>query len=79
MQASQAYILVAIIALLIIAIVMFFVRKNKKQEKLTHLAGISFVFIIAGMLFGDSRAVGYTLIGIGILLALIDIFRKMRK
>lgn len=79
MEPSQIYILIAIIALLIIAIVVFFVRKNKKQKPLTPLAGLAFGFIIAGIVFGDSRLVGYSLIAIGVLLAIIDAVKKMKK
>ena len=81
MEASQIYILISIIVLLIIAILFFFVKKNKnnKQKTLTPLAGIAFGFILAGIIFGDSRLVGYSLIGIGVLLAVIDIIIKLRK
>lgn len=79
MEASQIYILISILALLIIAIVIFLVKKNKKQKPLTPLEGFAFGFIIVGVVFGDSRLVGYSLIGIGILLAVIDIVIKSKK
>jgi hypothetical protein len=34
-------------------------------------------FTLAGSLFGDSRLVGYSLIGIGVIVALIDIIKKI--
>ena len=77
MVSSQIYILIAIVVLLIIAILVFFVRKNKKQKPLTPLAGLAFGFIIAGIIFGESRLVSYSLLGIGILLAIIDMIKKM--
>ncbi|MFA5019694.1 MAG: hypothetical protein WC533_01205 [Candidatus Pacearchaeota archaeon] len=79
MEASQIYILISIVVLLIIAILVFFVRKNKKQKPLTLLAGLAFGFIIAGIVFGESRLVSYSLIGIGVLIALIDIIKKSKK
>ena len=79
MEAIQIYILISIIALLVIFILMFFVKKNKKQKRLTPLSGLAFVFVIFGIVFGDSRLTGYSLIGIGVLLALIDIFVKMKN
>ncbi|MDD5191648.1 MAG: hypothetical protein PHH54_01995 [Candidatus Nanoarchaeia archaeon] len=79
MEASQIYILISIIVLLIIAILVFFIKKNRKQKSLTLLASLAFVFIIAGIIFGDSRLVGYSLIGIGVLLAIIDMVRKLKK
>jgi hypothetical protein len=79
MEASQVYILVSIVVLLIIAIFIFFVKKNKKEKRLTPLAGIAFGFILAGIIFGDDRLIGYSLIGVGVLLAIIDIFKNIKK
>ncbi|MDD5178458.1 MAG: hypothetical protein PHT54_04240 [Candidatus Nanoarchaeia archaeon] len=80
MEASQIYILISIVVLLIIAILLFFVAKKRKEErKPTKLAWFAFAFIIAGIIFGDSRLIGYSLMGIGILLAVIDIFNKHKK
>jgi len=76
MEISQIYILILIVVLLIIAILVFFIKKNKKQKPLTPLAGLAFGFVIAGIIFGESRLVGYSLIGIGVLFAIIDIIKK---
>jgi hypothetical protein len=43
------------------------------------LAGLAFAFIIAGIIFGDSRLVGYSLIGVGDLIAIMDIVIKLKK
>lgn len=77
MDASQIYILIAVVVLLIIAILVVFVKK-KGVKPFTPLAGLAFAFILAGIIFGDSRAVGYSLMGIGVILAIIDIVRKSR-
>ena len=81
MDASQTYILIGIIVLLIIAVFVIFVKKGgkKKMKPLTPLAGFAFAFIIAGILFGDSRWLGYSLMGIGVVLAIIDIIMKRKK
>lgn len=79
MVISQIYVLIAIIVLAIIAILMFFVRKDNKQKPLTPLAGLAFGFVIAGIIFGETRLVGYSLIGIGVLLAIIDTIIKLKK
>lgn len=78
-ETSQIYILIAVVALLIIAIVIFFVRKDKRREPLTPLAGFSLMFVLTGVMFGDDRLVAYSLMGTGILLAIIDIIIKRRK
>ena len=79
METIQIYILISIIALLMIFILMFFVKKNKKQKRLTPLSGLALVFVIFGIVFGDSRLTGYSLIGIGVLLAVIDSFIKLKS
>jgi hypothetical protein len=76
---TPMYIAISIIALLIIAALVFFVKKNKKQKRLSTLTGLSFVFVIAGIVFGDDRLIGYGLIGVGIILAVVDIIMKSKK
>jgi len=73
------YIAISITALLIIAALVFFVKKNKKQKRLSPLTGLSFAFVIAGIVFGDDRLIGYGLIGVGIILAVVDIIMKSKK
>ena len=79
MESSQIYILISIGVLLAIFLVFFFLRKNKKQKRMTPLASLAFAFVIAGIVFGDNRVIGYSLIGTGVLLAIIDAVRKMKK
>ena len=74
MNLLQVYILISIVVLLII-----FIVKRERKEKLTSLAGLSFAFIIAGIIFGSNRLVGYSLMSIGVLLALIDIFKSKKR
>jgi hypothetical protein len=79
METSQIYILISIIVLLIIAIILFFIKKNKNEKRITPLAGIAFGFILAGIVFGESRLVGYSLMGIGVLLAVVDIIKNLNN
>jgi heme/copper-type cytochrome/quinol oxidase subunit 4 len=69
------YIAVAIISLAVISILFFKVGK-KKENRLSRLASISFAFVIAGIIFGDYRLVGYSLIGVGIVIAVVDMIKK---
>jgi len=77
---NTIYILIAIIALAIIAVVMVFVR-GKKPEKMSSLSQIAFIFIFAGIIFGsgENRFWGYGLMTIGGVLALVDIIKKLKK
>jgi inner membrane protein involved in colicin E2 resistance len=76
---SVAYIVLSIAVLIIVAILVFFVSKGKRENRLTPLAGLAFGFVLAGILFGDDRLIGYSLMGVGVVLAVIDIFTRSRK
>ena len=79
MNTSQIYIVMSVVVLAVIALFAVFVGKNKKDKKLTPLAGLAFGFILAGIIFVDNRLFGYGLIGVGIILAIIDIFKKLKN
>jgi hypothetical protein len=79
MNTPQIYIAVSIVVLAFIAILFFFANKNKKEKRLTPLAGLAFGFILAGIFFGDNRLIGYGLMGVGVLLAIVDIFNKSKN
>lgn len=79
MQPSQIYIIIAIIVLLIIGLIIFFIRKDKKQKPLTKLTILAFVFILLGILFTDNQWFSYSMFGIGIVIAIIDIIMKIKK
>lgn len=78
MSRSQAYIALSITALAMLAVLVLVIKKSP-QKKLTPLAGLAFGFVLAGILFSDDRLIGYGLMGIGVLLAVIDIFIQRRK
>jgi hypothetical protein len=59
-----------------IAVLVFFIGKSRKEYRLTPLAGLAFGFVLAGIIFGDDRLISYSLLGIGVLLAVIDMYRR---
>ena len=75
----QIYIIIAIISLAIIVGMLIFTKRMRPESKLSKLASLAIVFIIAGIVFGESWLVGYSLMGIGLALALIDIINKFKK
>ncbi len=79
MNASQIYIVMSVVALAVIALFAFLARRGKKDRKLTPLAGLAFGFILAGIIFSDNRLFSYSLIGVGVILAIIDIFKKLKS
>ncbi len=79
MDTSQFYIAICIAALAIIAILVFVVNKKIQGQKFTPVAGLSFGFVLAGLFFGKQRLIGYGLLGIGLIIAIIDIVRKSKN
>lgn len=79
MDMSQVFIVVSITVLAIVALLVFFVARAGKERRLTPLAALAFGFILAGIVFGDDRLIGYSLLGIGVILAVIDIFRRSKR
>ena len=78
MNASQIYILVAVVVLAVIALLVFVAGKREKRKPLSPLASLAFGFILAGSFFSDNRLIGYGLMGVGVLLAVVDIFNKSK-
>jgi hypothetical protein len=79
MNLSQIYIAISIIVLAVVAFLVFFVSKNRKENRLTPLASLAFTFTVLGVIFSDDRLIGYGLMGIGVLLAVADIFNRSRQ
>jgi len=79
MNPSQIYIAISVVVLAVVALLVFLVSKKRKGRKLTPLAGLAFGFILAGIIFGDDRLIGYSLIGVGVVLAITDIIRKLKS
>ena len=79
MNTSQIFIAVSIVVLAIVALFVFFMARSRRENRLTPLAGLAFGFILAGILFGDDRLIGYGLLGIGVILAVIDMFKRSKS
>lgn len=78
MKPLFVYLFVGLVVVLLIVAALLLPKQNE-QKKLTPLAGIAFIFIIAGILFGDDRWIAYSLLGIGIVLSVWDIIRKLKQ
>jgi hypothetical protein len=76
---SQIYIAVTIIVLAFIFVLLFFVKGRVKDKSLSPMASLAFGCIIAAIVFGENRLLGYSLIGAGVLLSVIDIFIRKTK
>lgn len=79
MTTSQIWIAVSIVVLAIVALLVFVVVKGRKENRLTSLASLAFAFVLAGVIFGDDRLIGYSLLGVGVILAVVDMFKRSRS
>ena len=80
MNISQIYIAISIVVLAAIALLVIFLGKSRKENRLTPLAGLAFGFVLAGIIFVDEgRLISYSLFGIGVIIAVIDIFKKLKS
>lgn len=79
MSTSSVFIAVSVVVLVVIALLMFLLGKRGKANRLTPLASLAFGFVLAGIVFGENRFVGYSLFGIGVIVAIIDILSRSRN
>jgi hypothetical protein len=54
------------------AILVLLIVKRQKGHRISNLTMLGMTMVVLGIIFGDSILVGYSLIGVGVLLALID-------
>ena len=69
---SAAYVAIAVAALAVVFAVVWFRGPTNRSKRLTPLAGLAFGFVIAGIVFGDNRLIAYSLMGVGVTLAIVD-------
>ncbi len=79
MSLSPFYIAISIVALAIVALFVFLSKTEKGEKRISMTAGIAFAFVIGGIMFGENRNIGYTLLIIGILIAIYDMIEKARN
>ncbi|MES0344594.1 MAG: hypothetical protein ABUK16_10830 [Anaerolineales bacterium] len=79
MNTSQIYIAISIATIAVIAVLLYRKGWRKEQKGLTPLAGLAFGFILAGILFSEERFVSYSLMGVGVVLAVVDIINQTKR
>jgi predicted branched-subunit amino acid permease len=55
-----------------IAILVLLVLNRRKINRISTITMLGMTMIVLGIIFGDSRWISYSLIGVGVLLAIID-------
>jgi len=77
MNGSQSFIIITIMAILIVAMLVFIKAKRRRQNQIRLLVGLAFSCIVAGILFGENRYSGYGMMAMGVIVALIDILLRL--
>ncbi len=76
---SGTYIIISIIVLVIIAILAIYTGRSKRPKQLSKLAMFAMVLVVLGIVFGEDRLVGYSFMGAGVILAIVDIIKNLRN
>ncbi len=79
MDPALVYILISVVVLAVVALLLYFIGRKKPEKKLSVLAGLAFAFVVSGIIFGEDPLVGYSLMGIGVALALVDIYLQLKS
>ncbi len=79
MTTSLVFVVISIVVLAVVAVLVFLVRGKQAENRITPLAGLAFAFAVAGIILGEERLIGYGLMGIGIVLAMADIWNRSRS
>lgn len=72
------WIAISIIALVVI-VVLLLTGRGKEYRKPSNLAALGMSLVVLGIIFGDSRTIGYSFIGVGVLLSVIDALRHRKQ
>lgn len=70
----------AFVALLfLLAIILLFRKKWKSKSKINFVLILAFVFIFAGLFYNDKPGVGYLLLTIGAMIAIVERIWRRRN
>jgi lysylphosphatidylglycerol synthetase-like protein (DUF2156 family) len=75
---EPVWIAISVVALIAI-VVLLLVARGKQYKKPSNLAILGMSLVVLGIIFGDSRIVGYSFIGVGVLLSVVDIARNRKQ
>jgi hypothetical protein len=71
---------VGVLVLLLVAVALLRVPGPAGgRSQLTPLGGIAVSLVVAGIVFGEERLLGYGLMGAGVVVAVVDIVRQRRS
>jgi uncharacterized membrane protein len=74
------WIAVSIVALVVIVALLLISRRGGRQyPRPSNLALVGMSMVVLGIIFGDDRLIGYSFIGIGVLLSVVDSILNRNK
>jgi uncharacterized membrane protein YhaH (DUF805 family) len=74
---SQFYILTLGVVLIVVVPILMMIKN--KVHPISTLGILALIFIVFSMAFGEDNVIGYVLASIGVILAVIDIIKKIRN
>jgi hypothetical protein len=74
---EPVWIAISIVALVVIVVLLLIARRRQYQQP-SNLAILGMSLVVLGIIFGDSRLIGYSFIGVGVLLSVIEAIRNRR-
>jgi lysylphosphatidylglycerol synthetase-like protein (DUF2156 family) len=74
---EPVWIAISIVALVVIVVLLLIARGRQYQQP-SNLAILGMCLVVLGIIFGYSRLIGYSFIGVGILLSVIEAIRNRR-
>jgi heme A synthase len=75
---DEVYAALCVMVLAVVAGLVFAVGRNRSRNRLTPLAGLSFLLVVAGIVIGGESMVSYGLLAAGLLLAFLDVLTRSR-
>jgi len=77
---EPVWIAISIVALVVIVVLLLISRRKGKQLlNPSNLLILGMSFVVLGIIFGDDRLIGYSFIGVGVLLSVIDAIRNRKQ
>jgi len=77
---EPVWIAISIIALVVIMVLLLISRRKGKQLlNPSNLFILGMSCVVLGIIFGDERLIGYSFIGVGVLLSVIDAIRNRKQ
>jgi hypothetical protein len=74
------WIAISIIALVVIVVLLLISRRKGNQLlNPSNLLILGMSCVVLGIIFGDDRVIGYSFIGVGVLLSVIDAIRNRKQ